>query len=69
MVGELITWHNSDGVPHTAVSGNSGHPDGVFNTGIIDSGADSPVVTVHHPGDIAYFCQIHPYLIGRLHAQ
>ena len=61
-VGEAIAWHNSDGVPDTAVSGNSGHPDGVFTTGIIDSEVDSPVIMIHHPGEIAYFSQIHPTL-------
>ena len=65
-VGESIMWHNADKVAHMPVSGNSAHPDGIFNAGLIDPGADSSAVMIHHPGEVAYFCQIHPYIIGRL---
>ena len=67
-----IVWVNSDTVPHTATSGtgpedaNSGQ---TFDTGIINNGESSaPVelVDVAEGDEIAYYCQIHPYMTGSL---
>ncbi len=71
-LGNKIVWVNQDNVPHTATSGtgssdpNSGK---VFDTTIINPGESSkPVDTKDMKvGDtIAYYCQIHPYMTGKI---
>jgi plastocyanin len=70
-VGEAIIWHNGDTVPHTATSG---HPDDtlsagkLFNTGYIDPGMDSKSIHLNSAGLVHYFCQIHPFIVGKLNA-
>ncbi|MGA7370266.1 MAG: hypothetical protein WBX01_14155, partial [Nitrososphaeraceae archaeon] len=67
-----IVWQNADSVPHTATSGtgpedtNSGQ---IFDTGIINNGESSaPVelVGVAEGDEVAYYCQIHPYMTSSL---
>jgi plastocyanin len=67
-----IVWVNKDTTPHTATSGtgasdpNSGK---VFDTKIIANGQSSPVQHLKgvKAGDVVpYYCQIHPYMIGKI---
>ncbi len=67
-----IVWVNKDTVPHTATSGtgasdpNSGK---VFDTKIIMAGQSSPVQHLKgvKAGDVVpYYCQIHPYMTGKI---
>lgn len=67
-----IVWVNKDTVPHTATSGtgasdpNSGK---VFDTKIITNGQSSPVQHLKgvKAGDVVpYYCQIHPYMTGKI---
>jgi plastocyanin len=67
-----IVWVNKDTTPHTATSGtgasdpNSGK---VFDTKIIMNGQSSPVQHLKgvKAGDvIPYYCQIHPYMTGKV---
>ena len=67
-----VVWENADSVPHTATSGsgaedaNSGQ---IFDTGIINNGESSaPMELAGAPeGDeIAYYCQVHPYMTSSL---
>jgi plastocyanin len=67
-----IVWINKDTTPHTATSGtgasdpNSGK---VFDTKIIMAGQSSPVQHLKgvKAGDvIPYYCQIHPYMTGKI---
>jgi plastocyanin len=70
-VNEPIRWHNADTVPHTATSG---HPDDVasmgklFDTGNIEPGMTSHSIHLNSAGLVHYFCQIHPFIVGKLTA-
>lgn len=60
-VGTKITWTNMDAAPHTATSGMSPNPDGVFDTSRIDTDK-SGSVTVRKRGRFAYYCAFHPFM-------
>jgi plastocyanin len=67
-----IVWVNKDTTPHTATSGTgSSDPKSgkVFDTKIIPNGQSSPVqhLTGVKAGDVVpYYCQIHPYMTGKI---
>jgi plastocyanin len=67
-----IVWVNKDTTPHTATSGTgaSDPTSGkVFDTKIIANGQSSPVQHLKgvKVGDvIPYYCQIHPYMTGKI---
>ena len=67
-----IVWVNKDTTPHTATSGTgaSDPKSGkVFDTKIIANGQSSPVqhLTGVKAGDVVpYYCQIHPYMTGKI---
>lgn len=70
-VGEEVDVVNADTAPHTATSGtgasdpNSGK---AFDTGIIEGGKTVHVVLNNvKPGDIPFYCQVHPFMTGKLH--
>ncbi len=57
-VGEAVTWVNTDGVPHTstaAVNHLWGH---------LLTSTDSFTYTFDAPGTYAYFCEMHPAMVG-----
>jgi plastocyanin len=62
-VDDTITWTNDDIVQHTVTSGESGEPNGEF-----DSGLMSPGTTFEHSfaeaGEYPYFCTLHPNMVG-----
>jgi plastocyanin len=67
-----VVWENADSVPHTATSGsgpedaNSGQ---IFDTGIINNGESSApleLADVAEGDEIAYYCQVHPYMTSSL---
>ncbi len=61
--GQTNTWINRDSEPHELVSGNAEHgrPDGILNTGIIESGKSfSKRFDISIPSSIPYFCIRHP---------
>ena len=60
-VGEKITWTNDDAAPHT-VTAKSG---GELDSGTIAQGA-SFSFTPSKAGTIAYFCEIHPSMVGTI---
>ncbi len=60
-VGTKITFTNQDSAPHTATSGTSPTPDGVFDTDILKKG-DSGAVTLAKAGTFAYYCTLHPFM-------
>jgi plastocyanin len=71
-LGSKVVWQNKDTTVHTATSGsgpsdpNSGK---AFDTKMINAGANSDPVDITNSkvGDvIAYYCQIHPYMTGKL---
>ena len=67
-----VVWENADSVPHTATSGsgpedaNSGQ---IFDTGIVNNGESSAAVELvgaAEGDEIAYYCQVHPYMTSAL---
>jgi plastocyanin len=67
-----VVWENADSVPHTATSGsgpedaNSGQ---IFDTGIINNGESSAPIELAGAAEgdeIAYYCQVHPYMTSSL---
>ncbi len=67
-----VVWENADSVPHTATSG-SGAEDAssgqIFDTGIINNGESSApmeLVGAAEGDEIAYYCQVHPYMTSSL---
>ena len=61
--GTTITWTNRDNAPHTATSGASAAPDGVFDTDIIRKG-ESKTVKLTKAGTYSYYCALHPFMHG-----
>ncbi len=61
--GTTITFANSDSAPHTATSGTSPRPDGVFEGGTLTKG-ERKAVRLTRPGTFAYYCAIHPFMKG-----
>ncbi len=62
-VGDTVVWANHDGVTHTATSGTSPTPDGVWDTGFIGP-SGSAAVAMTASGTHSYFCQIHTFMTG-----
>lgn len=62
-VGTTITWTNDDNAPHTATSGASPTPDGLFDTGIVTKG-HSKAVKLSKRGTFEYYCALHPFMHG-----
>ena len=67
-----VVWENADSVPHTATSG-SGPEDAksgqIFDTGIINNGESSAPLELAGAAEgdeIAYYCQVHPYMTSSL---
>ncbi len=60
-VGTKITFTNKDSAPHTATSGSSPNPDGVFDTDILEKGK-SRGVRLTKAGTFAYYCTLHPFM-------
>ena len=63
LVNMKVSWHNSDGITHTA-SSTSGPA--TFNTGNIGGGGDASVITFSTPGVYNYRCNIHTSMTGQL---
>jgi plastocyanin len=61
--GTTIAFTNSDSAPHTATSGRSPRPDGVFDSGTLAKG-ERRTVRLTRPGTFAYYCAIHPFMKG-----
>jgi plastocyanin len=66
-VGQELTWTNDDSQIHTATSGMVGDEDSgtVFDSGILSPGA-SYSFTFDEPGDIPYYCTLHPQMVGTI---
>ena len=60
-VGQKITWTNDDAAPHT-VTAKTG---GAVDSGTLAQGA-SFSFTPTEAGTIAYFCAIHPSMVGTI---
>ncbi len=73
-VGENVTWTNKDTQAHTVVSGTGGSD---ANKGkVFDSGLTTliqPGKSYSHKfttaGEVPYFCQIHPNMVGKIEVE
>lgn len=68
-VGTTVVWSNDDTAAHTVTSGNpSSGPSGAFDSSIFAAGK-----TFEHKFDSAgtteYYCQVHPWMIGKVTVQ
>jgi plastocyanin len=62
-VNSTVTWVNKDDLPHTIASA-----DGVFKSKALDT-EDKYSYTFTKPGTYAYFCSIHPKMVGKIVVQ
>ncbi len=62
-IDDTLTWTNDDIAPHTVTSGESGQPDGEFDSGIMSTGATFEH-TFTEAGEYPYFCTLHPNMVG-----
>lgn len=67
---DTITWKNEDSVSHSITSGIGAHPEysgKFFKTGNIAPGSSGSVkVDVKQSFAFYYFCEVHPWLAGKL---
>ncbi len=65
--GDTIRFVNMDSVLHTATSGDSATgtamPSGIFDSGFLGPNRAAEV-TINEVGEIPYYCQAHPTMIG-----
>jgi plastocyanin len=54
----MVTWTNTDAVPHTVTS-----VDRLWDSGQLGRG-ESYSVALYQPGTYAYLCQLHPFMRG-----
>ena len=62
-IDDTITWTNDDIAQHTVTSGESGEPDGKFDSGLMSTGATFEH-TFTEAGEYPYFCTLHPNMVG-----
>jgi len=58
--GTKVTWVNEDGTPHTVTDKGD-----VFHSALLDK-KGSFSYTFASPGEFAYFCTIHPMMVGKI---
>jgi plastocyanin len=58
--GTTVTWKNEDDSPHRI-----GDKNGTFKSAALDTD-DSFTHTFTAPGEYAYICTIHPYMVGKI---
>ena len=64
MVGDELTWTNTDSAAHTVTSGSANEgPSGEFNSSLVFAG-ESFSHTFNSVGEVPYFCMVHPWMEG-----
>ena len=58
--GQTVTWVNDDDIPHTVTA-----VDHSFRSKVLDTG-DRFSFTFAKPGNVAYFCSLHPHMTGKV---
>jgi plastocyanin len=58
--GTTVVFENHDDIPHSVVDAG-----GKFHSKALDTN-DSFSVTFDKPGEIAYFCGLHPHMTGKI---
>jgi len=67
-VGDTVHWVNNGSFPHTSTSGVSPTPDGIWDSGLLGSGA-SYSRTFDTAGTFPYFCTLHTFMTGTVTVQ
>lgn len=63
-VGTRVVWTNHDEEPHVVTSAGTGF----VSSKVLDT-SDSYAVTFSKPGTYAYYCSIHPMMVGTIIVQ
>jgi plastocyanin len=58
--GTTVTWTNDDDIPHTIVAKDKG-----FRSKPLDT-SNQFSFTFATPGEYAYFCSLHPHMVGKI---
>jgi plastocyanin len=58
--GTTVTWVNNDDIPHAVVA-----VDHSFRSKVLDTG-DRYDFTFAKAGEYAYFCSLHPHMVGKI---
>jgi plastocyanin len=61
--GTTVTWTNDDDIPHTVLA-----KDKAFRSKPLDTGNQFSFTFVT-PGEYAYFCSLHPHMVGKIIVQ
>ncbi len=64
-VGTRLEWTNRDDAPHTTTAGAPDALTGDWDSGRLQQG-DSFGFTISQEGDFAYFCTVHPTMLGTI---
>jgi plastocyanin len=59
-IGDSVTWVNTDGVPHTSTAALN------HLWGDLLTSTESFTYTFDTPGTYAYFCEMHPAMVGSI---
>lgn len=63
--GTTVTWTNRDDIPHTVVSSDDPK---AFKSKVLDTD-EKFTFTFSKPGTYAYFCSVHPKMVGKVVVQ
>ena len=61
--GQMVTWVNADGAPHTVTSGSSGIASGGFDSDLLGPG-QAFTRLFEQPGKFSFTCLLHPQMNG-----
>jgi plastocyanin len=68
--GDQVTVANQDTVPHTATSGTGPQDPNsakLFDTSLINPGESATISLAQaNPGEVDYYCMVHPYMTGKI---
>jgi len=59
-IGTIVIWYNNDSVAHTVTA-----RDNSFDSGNLSPG-DAFQYVFEQPGELKYFCTIHPSMVGKI---
>ncbi|MFL6309821.1 MAG: cupredoxin domain-containing protein [Nitrososphaera sp.] len=69
-MGNKVIWDNQDTVPHTATAGTGPQDPNsakLFNTSIINPSESATISLAQaNPGEVDFYCMIHPYMTGKI---
>ena len=64
-LGDTVIWQNQDVAFHSVTSGTYDEPLDSFDSGHLDP-EEIFSVTFDEPGDVDYFCTLHPWMKGKV---